>query len=111
MSSLYRNYWSKADCPAIRRMSVAEHAYLKWIDLIELMRLRYELLDCCLPPAIPDVLQECLLWAVRVADETEHVAEVGILLYLQDTTATRLSTYGTMLYKVSMTDTEIPSSI
>lgn len=83
-------------------MSTAEQCFLKWIDLIELMRLKHELLDCCQPFEIQDILQECLLWARRIADQTELVADCGILLYLQDTSATRLSTYGTMLYKVSL---------
>lgn len=64
------------------------------------MRLQYELLDCTPEPLQPDVLQECLSWAKRIGEQTEAVADCGILLYLQDTSATRLSTYGTMLYKV-----------
>ena len=82
-------------------MSYPERCFLKWIDLIELMRLQYELLDCCQPVARPDILQQWLIWATCVADQTDRAAECGILLYLQDTSATRLSTYGTMLYKVS----------
>lgn len=72
------------------------------------MRLKFELFDCSPEPLQGDVLQECMSWARQIGDQTEKVANCGILLYLQDTSATRLSTYGTMLYKVghssSLTD-------
>lgn len=73
------------------------------------MRIKYEILACCQGQEA-DVLQECLVWAVQIARQTELVADCGILLYLQDTSATRLSNYGTMLYKVSYSHTELTSS-
>lgn len=84
-------------------MSPVEHRFLKWIDLIEMLRLRSELLECCSDAETSDLLQECLDWATQIADQTDLVADSGILVYLQDTSATRLSTFGIILHKVSLT--------
>lgn len=83
-------------------LSLIEHRFLKWVDLIELLRLRFELLDCFTDLELQDRLQDCLTMADLVTDQTERLAQTGILLYLQDTCATRLSSYGTILYKVSI---------
>lgn len=80
-----------------------ERRFLKLIDLIELLRLKFEILDICSMQETPDLLQECFNLAELVADQIDLVAESGVLLYLQDTSATRLSSYGSILHKVSST--------
>lgn len=82
-------------------LSQVEHRFLKLVDLTELLRLLSELLECCLPEQRDIYLSECLVLAESVADQTDLVAELGVILYLQDTFATRLSTYGSILHKVS----------
>lgn len=80
---------------------MVERRFLKLIDLIELLRLKFEILDVCASQETPDLLQECFNLAELVASQIDLVAESGVLLYLQDTSATRLSSYGSILHKVS----------
>jgi hypothetical protein len=83
-------------------MSATEHCFLKWISLVEMLRLRSELLECSpdAPAEHADLLHECLDYAAQIADETDRVAASGILVHLQDTSATRLSMFGIILHKL-----------
>lgn len=81
-------------------LSLVEQRFLKLIDLIELLRLKFEILDVCSAEETQDLLQECFNLAELVANQIDLVAESGVLLYLQDTSATRLSSYGSILHKV-----------
>lgn len=90
-----------ADHPAQSVLSLVERRFLKLIDLIELLRLKFEILDVCSMQETQDLLQECFNHAELVANQIDLVAESGVLLYLQDTSATRLSSYGSILHKVS----------
>jgi hypothetical protein len=58
---------------------------LKWFDLNHLLKIKHEMLDCAPPPNIPVLMNECSL------------------LYLQDTSATHLSSFGLVIYKVGHT--------
>jgi hypothetical protein len=58
------------------------------------------MLDCAPPPNIPVLMNECLVLAQSFASQTEAITEDGCLLYLQDTSATHLSSFGLVIYKV-----------
>ena len=47
-----------------------------------------------------ELLHDCLALAHSVVDQLDLVADSGSLLYLQDTSASHLSTFGIILYKV-----------
>jgi hypothetical protein len=76
---------------------------LKWFDLNHLLKIKHEMLDCAPPPNIPVLMNECLVLAQSFAGQTEAISEDGSLLYLQDTSATHLSSFGLVIYKVGHT--------
>ncbi|RSH91680.1 hypothetical protein EHS25_009049 [Saitozyma podzolica] len=88
------------DDPSTRRFSAAEERSLKWFDLNHLLKIKHEMLDCAPPPNIPVLMNECLVLAQSFAGQTEAISEDGSLLYLQDTSATHLSSFGLVIYKL-----------
>lgn len=77
------------------------HRLLSWYDVNHLFTLKFELIHCSSPSEISDITQECLVLASDYADRTEMLGSDGTLLYLQDTSAAQLSSFGVVCYKVS----------
>lgn len=88
------------DDPARGRFSADEQALLKWFDLNHLLRIKFLMLDVCPPSERGQVGADWLTLAERFTSQTESIARLGYLGYMQDTSVTHLSTYGVVGHKV-----------
>jgi hypothetical protein len=81
-------------------LSPAEYQILRWFDLAQILKIRFELTTCVEALSSVSATLACLQAAEAFVVQTERVAYVGALVYLQDISATQLSAFGTILYKV-----------
>lgn len=81
--------------------SGGEHMLLRWFDIHHLFQLKFEVMDCAPRTQVQDIVKECLTLAEEYATHTEAISQDGTLLYLQDTSATHISSFGKVVYKVS----------
>jgi hypothetical protein len=77
------------------------HRLLCWFDINHLFTLKYEMINCSSPSEVSNLTQECLVLASEYAEQTEKIGNDGSLLYLQDTSAAQLSSFGMVSYKVN----------
>lgn len=96
----HRKFWFPDD-PAMGVITPFEQTYLKWFDLNHLLKLKYHMLDLCAPPERDAAVLDWLMLAEAFAKQTEALGLLGTLRYLQDTSATHISSFGVMVYNVS----------
>lgn len=78
-----------------------EQSLLKWFDLNHLLRIKFLMLDVCPDHQRQQIAGDWLQLADRYTNQTEVISELGYMQYMQDTSATHLSTFGVVGHKVS----------
>lgn len=98
--------------PAKGRITEFEQVFLKWFDLNHLLKIKWHMLDLCASNERDAMLIDWLHLAERFTLQTEALGLRGTLRYLQDTSATHISTFGVMVYNVgtSLTSADDSSS-
>lgn len=64
------------------------------------MRTKFLMLDVCPPPLRGQITTDWLHLAERFTAQTEKIAQLGCLGYMQDTSITHLSMFGVVGHKV-----------
>ncbi|ORY21003.1 hypothetical protein BCR39DRAFT_73904 [Naematelia encephala] len=82
------------------RFPANEQNLMKWFDLNHLVKIKNQQLYVSPTYEIPELLDECLVLARRIADQTEQLGRDESLAYLQDTSATHLSSLGIILHQL-----------
>ena len=77
-----------------------EQILLQWFDLSHLLKIKVYMWEVAAPETVPQLHVETLHLAKRFAEHTELLAKSDILVYLQDTSVTHLSAFGTTLHQV-----------
>jgi hypothetical protein len=87
--------------PAFGKISPFEQTYLKWFDLNHLTKIKYHMIDNCPTSESEANVLDWLLLADEFTKQTEALGRLGTLRFLQDTSATHISSFGIMVYNVS----------
>jgi len=82
------------------KFSPFEQSVLKWFDLNHLMRIKFLMLDVCPDHQRDLIVADWLQMANSFTAQTELIAELGCLAYMQDTSATHLSSFGVVGHKM-----------
>lgn len=85
---------------ATGKITQFEQVFLKWFDLNHLLKIKYHMLDICAPNERDAMLLDWLHLGEMFTMQTEQLGLRGTLRYLQDTSATHVSTFGVMVYNV-----------
>lgn len=89
-----------ADGTARGKFSAFEQSLLKWFDINHLLRIKFLMLDVCAVHERDLVVADWLELAERYATQTEIISQLGCFRYMQDTSATHLSSFGVVGHKV-----------
>lgn len=100
---VYSHYLVQASTltSATGKITQFEQVFLKWFDLNHLLKIKYHMLDICAPNERDAMLLDWLHLGEMFTMQTEQLGLRGTLRYLQDTSATHVSTFGVMVYNVS----------
>ncbi|CAK9779896.1 unnamed protein product [Cutaneotrichosporon oleaginosum] len=91
--------WFPPD-PATGKITEFEQVYLKWFDLNHLLKIKWHMLDLCAPYERDAMLIDWLHLAELFTLQTEALGMRNTLRYLQDTSATHISSFGVMVYNL-----------
>lgn len=87
-----------------------EQMYLKWFDINHLMKIKYQMMDCCNANERDATMLDWFQLAEMFTFQTEALGLRGTLRYFQDTSATHISSFGVMVYNVRYSSSQADNS-